>query len=197
MAPGPTDMRGPCPGLNTLANHGYVPRNGIVSVDHIMNAAQVRFNLGSGFSKAVASFAVLSRGNPMLNLISIGGESALVHPLPGNIDGIPGGLSKHGRFEGDVSMTRRDAAFGDCASFQPSMFANLLTYAEKLGQDGIVTPEVFVNYRFDLFLQSISKNPKMTFHEGRRAFGYGEAGLTLDLMPDGPAGSPPPPCPYS
>lgn len=36
----------------------------------------------------------------MLNLISIGGESALVHPLPGNIDGIPGGLSKHGRFEG-------------------------------------------------------------------------------------------------
>ena len=28
--PGPNDIRGPCPGLNALANHGYFPRNGIV-----------------------------------------------------------------------------------------------------------------------------------------------------------------------
>ena len=25
-APGPNDLRGPCPGLNALANHGYFPR---------------------------------------------------------------------------------------------------------------------------------------------------------------------------
>lgn len=24
VAPGPNDSRGPCPGLNTLANHGYL-----------------------------------------------------------------------------------------------------------------------------------------------------------------------------
>lgn len=29
VAPGPTDQRGPCPGLNALANHGYLPHNGI------------------------------------------------------------------------------------------------------------------------------------------------------------------------
>ena len=28
--PGAGDLRGPCPGLNALANHGYFPRNGIV-----------------------------------------------------------------------------------------------------------------------------------------------------------------------
>ena len=28
VAPGPTDQRGVCPGLNTLANHGYISRNG-------------------------------------------------------------------------------------------------------------------------------------------------------------------------
>lgn len=28
------DQRGPCPGLNALANHGYIPRNGVVSVGH-------------------------------------------------------------------------------------------------------------------------------------------------------------------
>jgi hypothetical protein len=29
VAPKPTDVRGPCPGLNTLANHGYINRNGV------------------------------------------------------------------------------------------------------------------------------------------------------------------------
>ena len=27
-APGPNDSRSPCPALNTLANHGYLPRDG-------------------------------------------------------------------------------------------------------------------------------------------------------------------------
>jgi hypothetical protein len=27
-APGASDSRGPCPGLNLLANYGYLPRNG-------------------------------------------------------------------------------------------------------------------------------------------------------------------------
>ena len=26
--PGPNDIRGPCPGLNALANHGFLPRDG-------------------------------------------------------------------------------------------------------------------------------------------------------------------------
>lgn len=29
------DQRGPCPGLNALANHGYIPHNGIVSVSDL------------------------------------------------------------------------------------------------------------------------------------------------------------------
>lgn len=29
QAPGPTDVRGLCPTLNTLANHGYLSRDGV------------------------------------------------------------------------------------------------------------------------------------------------------------------------
>jgi hypothetical protein len=29
VAPGSGDKRGPCPGLNALANHGYLPHNGM------------------------------------------------------------------------------------------------------------------------------------------------------------------------
>lgn len=83
-----------------------------------MNAAQEGFNMEYNFSMALSSFAMvsharfpdvcrtqrhsfqLSRGNALENLVSIGRESPEVPPLPGNIDGTPGGLGKHGRFEG-------------------------------------------------------------------------------------------------
>lgn len=31
-APRPNDKRGPCPGLNAAANHGFLPRNGIPNI---------------------------------------------------------------------------------------------------------------------------------------------------------------------
>lgn len=37
-APGPGDSRGPCPGLNLLANHGYLPRNGTVNFGEVVEA---------------------------------------------------------------------------------------------------------------------------------------------------------------
>ena len=40
VAPGPGDKRGPCPGLNALANHGYLPHNGMsVSVFSSLDCA--------------------------------------------------------------------------------------------------------------------------------------------------------------
>ena len=38
VAPGPNDIRGPCPGLNALANHGYFPHSGVVSLNTGSNA---------------------------------------------------------------------------------------------------------------------------------------------------------------
>lgn len=32
VAPGPLDQRGPCPGLNAMANHGYIPHNGVATI---------------------------------------------------------------------------------------------------------------------------------------------------------------------
>ena len=29
------DQRGPCPALNSLANHGYIPHNGVTSVSDV------------------------------------------------------------------------------------------------------------------------------------------------------------------
>jgi len=76
-------------------------------MDYELAAALAGFGMvhPSVFSKARFSskfYLQLARGNAFLNLLSIGGESPLIPPLPGNIDKqVPGGIAKHGRFEGN------------------------------------------------------------------------------------------------
>ncbi|KZV85624.1 hypothetical protein EXIGLDRAFT_775354 [Exidia glandulosa HHB12029] len=40
MKPTKGQMRGPCPGMNTLANHGYLPRSGIATPQQIITASE-------------------------------------------------------------------------------------------------------------------------------------------------------------
>ncbi|KAJ6539633.1 Chloroperoxidase [Mycena capillaripes] len=137
IAPGPSDQRGPCPAMNTLANHGYIPRNGIASFEEIVLAQVEAFNLEFNTAANIAAIAMLSRGNSFINTLSIGGVSPLVPPLPGKIDGLTvGGIAKHGRFEGDASMTRADAFIGDNRDFQDVLYDLDLLQLGKLGDNG-------------------------------------------------------------
>lgn len=38
VAPGSGDIRGPCPGLNALANHNYIPHNGVTTFTQAISA---------------------------------------------------------------------------------------------------------------------------------------------------------------
>lgn len=38
VAPGSGDIRGPCPGLNALANHNYIPHNGVTTFAQAITA---------------------------------------------------------------------------------------------------------------------------------------------------------------
>ena len=50
-APGPGDVRSPCPGLNTLANHGFIHRDGRnMTVPHLINGLDAGLNMGVDFS---------------------------------------------------------------------------------------------------------------------------------------------------
>lgn len=40
VAPGPTDQRGPCPGLNAMANHNYMPHNGIATIQQFIDGTE-------------------------------------------------------------------------------------------------------------------------------------------------------------
>ncbi|KAJ7280838.1 Chloroperoxidase [Mycena rebaudengoi] len=159
IAPGPNDMRGPA--MNTLANHGYISRNGITTFEEIILGAGEAFNIDPVMASGMAALNLLTRGNPFVNKISIGGVSPFVPPLPGQIDGPETqGIAKHGRVEGDGSMTRSDtlwdmdlelAELGDDGPDGPATVFNLQTLIEmqrqNLATDQVLDPEFAIPSR--------------------------------------------------
>lgn len=40
VPPSSTDQRGPCPGLNAMANHNYMPHNGIATIEQFIDGTE-------------------------------------------------------------------------------------------------------------------------------------------------------------
>lgn len=47
VAPGSGDLRGPCPGLNAMANHGYIPHNGVATITQFVQGTYDVFGMVS------------------------------------------------------------------------------------------------------------------------------------------------------
>lgn len=113
IAPGPTDVRGLCPTLNTLANHGYIARNGITTFAEASNAIQTAYAINFDLAVVLSALGLLAGGDLVTGKYSIGGADARVP----NTIGPALGLDSHGRFEEDVSVSRGDTYFGDNHDF--------------------------------------------------------------------------------
>ncbi|KAJ7159356.1 hypothetical protein C8R43DRAFT_1124565 [Mycena crocata] len=132
--------------MNTLANHGYISRNGITSFEEIIRGVGEAFNIDRDMGAGMASLNLLTRGNPFVNKISIGGVSPLVPPLPFKIDGPDTqGIAKHGRMEGDASMTRSDVFIGDNRNFNQTLWDGDLEQLAQFGDDGPDGPNTVFN----------------------------------------------------
>ncbi|KAG6832013.1 hypothetical protein H0H92_006049 [Tricholoma furcatifolium] len=193
IAPGANDLRGPCPGLNTLANHGYLPRNGIVSFEDIVNATTHGFNMDYDLASALAS----------IGMLSIGLDTPLIPPLPGEVDGPKArGLAAHGRIEGE-HLTNT-----------PELFDELLAIVAEVGDNSTVTgPRSVVNeeslslFKLLRFKESQAENPvvslklhcydglsrakpavQLQYHLNRLPLSYGETGFTLNFFANGTDG---------
>ncbi|KAE9390955.1 Cloroperoxidase [Gymnopus androsaceus JB14] len=78
VPPGPGNLRGPCPGLNALANHNYLPRNGIATIAQFIEATYKVYGMRKDLSTRLAVFGVVNNGNLLTETFSIGGT-----PPPG------------------------------------------------------------------------------------------------------------------
>ncbi|KIK65154.1 hypothetical protein GYMLUDRAFT_71040 [Collybiopsis luxurians FD-317 M1] len=106
-APGPNDSRGPCPGLNTLANHAFLPRNGSnITVPVVLKAINDGFNF-----KPINIMRVAAK----LGLLTTDAEDNFSLSE----------LALHGTLEHDVSLSRNDFALGDNIHFNETVFSTL------------------------------------------------------------------------
>ncbi|EFY96347.1 peroxidase [Metarhizium robertsii] len=79
-AAGPGDSRSPCPMLNTLANHGYLPHNGRnLSVKHFGDAVVEALNAAPSYGTLPARVFVKSWGKDFFDLEDLNTPGILQH----------------------------------------------------------------------------------------------------------------------
>ncbi|KAF9521954.1 heme-thiolate peroxidase [Crepidotus variabilis] len=179
----PGDIRGPCPGLNTLASHGYLPRNGIATPSQIITAVQEGFNMERSLAIFVTYAAHLVDGNVITNELSIGGKSPLTGPDP-PAPAIVGGLNTHAVFEGDSSMTRADAFFGNNHDFNATLFKQFVDYSNRFG-GGKYNLTVAGELRHQRIQESIATNPNFSFVSPRFFTAFAESVFPINFFVDG------------
>ncbi|PPQ64867.1 hypothetical protein CVT26_002585 [Gymnopilus dilepis] len=179
----PGDQRGPCPALNTLASHGYLPRNGVATPVQIVTAVQEGFNLENSFARFLTYSTFLVNGNPLTNLMSIGDATPLTGqnpPKPATV----AGLDTHNNCEGDTSMTRNDAFFGDNHSFQEDRFQNFVKYSKKYGA-GKYNYTAAAQLRKFLIQDSTQRNPQFSLVSPRLFTAFAESVFPINFFVDG------------
>lgn len=154
--PYPTDVRGMCPTLNTMANHGYISRTGITTFAEAANACQITLGFGYDTCVFLSALGLLAGGDLPSGKYSIGGADSRVP----NTLGPSLGISKHGFFEVDNSISRADAYFGNQANFQLDRFNRLVNITKKY--NGEFGNSAFAEERVLVYNEAKNNNPQFT-----------------------------------
>lgn len=122
--PGPGDVRSPCPGLNSLANHGFLPHNGKgITIPILIKACQDGMNVGADFATVIGGAGILSVPNNLL-ATSFDLDNLDEHNFP---------------IEHDASLSRADYYLnnGDNYDFNQTIFDTVLAYYDGMTETSI------------------------------------------------------------
>ncbi|KAL6854520.1 Cloroperoxidase [Trichoderma novae-zelandiae] len=170
VPPGPNDSRGPCPMMNTLANHGYLPHHGHnITATQIQNAFTQFLNVEAGFADPARDFAK-AFGHDTFTLADLN--------TPGIIQHI-------------TSLTR-----DDYSPEQPHLIANPLRIERFLADSD--TPFITVDSIAKTRLRLLKESEPRVLPDNQVTFTLFEAAMTLTMMADDSpnADSNPPPSAY-
>ncbi|KAF8894242.1 Peroxidase, family 2-domain-containing protein [Mucidula mucida] len=107
VAPGPNDVRSPCPGLNSLANHGYLPRDGKnITIPIMMQAGIEGFNVQPDVILLAARVSLLTS--------TYAWDAFSLEDI-----------RLHGNIEHDASISRMDEALGSNWEFNEDIYSVL------------------------------------------------------------------------
>ena len=181
------DIRGPCPGLNTAANHGFLARDGITTFNELVDAQQNLYNVGYDLAVLLALLGLtLTDGDVVTERLSIGCDatnrtsyiSALIPPAQSGEPGLDG----HNKFEADTSLTRDDYFLGNGDNF---MFNGTLFGMMTETTGGLYNRDNLAKYRYQRYQQSLQDNPNFYFGPLSLLL-YGASSFLYELMPSGP-----------
>lgn len=182
IAPKPTDIRGPCPGLNAAANHNFLARDGITTYNELVDAQQNLYNVGYELASLLAVLGLtLTDGDIVTEKLSIGCDAISRTYFSPATSGSEPGLNAHNKFEADTSLTRSDhfLANGDNYSFNGTLFGMMTeTTSGNYNRDGLAT------YRAQRYQQSLKDNPNFYFGPSSLLL-FGAASFLYELMPSG------------
>ncbi|CAG8501065.1 7698_t:CDS:2 [Paraglomus occultum] len=157
--PGKGDLRSPCPALNILANHGYLPHDGKnLTAAQITDALNKHLNVSRGFANFMARAAVY--------LVGSKGVCSLED------------LGKHNVIEHDASLTRQDAFLGDNIHVDPSLVDSLLSHAV----DGRITIDTLAKFRNLRYEDSKERDKEFCFGTKQYKTAFGESALLLSVL---------------
>lgn len=163
QAPGPDDSRSPCPALNALANHGFLPRDGRgITLKKLEEVLPETLNVGTDLAKLFyygATFMGLTKN----------GQFDLTN------------LTVHNAIEHDGSVSRADAATGDNHSFNQDIFDS---YIAQFGDAKIMTTETAGKARMFHIQAAKKANPNFTYGIRQQIISNGETSLILAIFGD-------------
>lgn len=181
IKPTSKDIRGPCPGLNAAANHGFLARDGITTFNELVDAQQNLYNVGFDLATLLALLGLtLTDGDIITERLSIGCDATsrtAFTPLTGSQPGLDG----HNKFEADTSLTRDDFFLGggDNFSFNSTLFRMM---SETTGR--LYNRDNLAKYRLERYQQSLKDNPNFYFGPLSLLL-YGASSFLYELMPNG------------
>lgn len=183
IAPDPkTDIRGPCPGLNTAANHGFLARDGIVTFSELVDAQQNVYNVGFDLATLLAALGLtLTDGDPITRKLSIGCDATTRTSVAPLLTGSEPGLDGHNKFEADTSLSRNDFFLGkgDDYTFNGTLFGMMTeTTGGNFDLNGLAL------YRLQRYQQSLAENPNFYFGPLSLLL-FGAASFLYELFPSG------------
>lgn len=185
VAPGPNDIRGPCPGLNTAANHNFISHDGVVTFAELVDAQQNLYNVGYDLALLLAVLGLTTTdGDLVTEKLSIGCDATTRTSYNPALTGAEPGLDGHNKFEADSSLTRNDFFLdnGDDFSFNGTLFGMMDTTCKS-----DFTRENLAVYRNQRWHQSQTENPDFFFGPLSLLL-YGAASFLYELMPSGTEG---------
>ncbi|KZP04731.1 Cloroperoxidase [Athelia psychrophila] len=137
--PASNAQRGGCPGLNIMANYGYIDRSGVTTATELLWAQQEMLGLAPDLAAALVGLTAISALDPTSLKLSIGNADTRTNgPLSLVLGQIPGIFDKaiHNTYEVDGSVAYTDSQFtsdGNTNHFNSSKWAESVAIAKAQG----------------------------------------------------------------